>query len=438
MNKKTEFALIILTTILAACTAQAAPAPTEPTALPPTATAAAPTQPSATARPTALPTVTPTPLSPDAQALKDIVFSDCIPVEEGLPEGFEIPWNLLVMQDGDLYILNFAAGIKVKVPDFNERRIVDYYFHVSPDGKWLAYPGISGSKLIVEPAGTLMTNTDVDRIVWVREDWFYMERWVDNDTVLFIYQPPEDSWFFPTVLFNPFTREEQVFLLEEMPNYLEQHYGGAVIPTHYAFGGELVPDPTMRKLIYPERGDGRFFNTLWDVENERPLARLQFLLGYINDPLWSQDGNDVLLISPNQDNGVDWFLMTANGATRQVTQLGEVFQDQYYEIFTPSRSWDGRFLVFRLTYNEPDKTAKYIQLDLRTSPFEGNCIFSHGETTSFDGPVWSPDSKYFVISSTDGHDMGNIFMVDVENQAAYQIGQDTRVIGWIAKSEGEK
>jgi hypothetical protein len=29
--------------------------------------------------------------------------------------------------------------------------------------------------------------------------------------------------------------------------------------------------------------------------------------------------------------------------------------------------------------------------------------------------------------------MGNIFMVDVENQAAYQIGQDTRVIGWIAK-----
>ena len=119
---------------------------------------------------------------------------------------------------------------------------------------------------------------------------------------------------------------------------------------------------------------------MWDVENEELLARLKYWI--TNDPLWSQDGSDVLLISPNQDKGVDWFLMTANGVIRQVTQFGEIFQDQYYEFFTPSRSWDGRFLVFRLTYNEPDKTAKYIQLDLRTSPFEGNCIFSHGETTS--------------------------------------------------------
>ncbi len=102
MNKKTGFILIILIVVLAACTAQAAPAPTEtPTALPPTAT----TQPSATAHPTAVPTVTPTPLSPDAQALKDIVFSDCIPVEEGLPEGFEIPWMFLVKKFGSMFLL---------------------------------------------------------------------------------------------------------------------------------------------------------------------------------------------------------------------------------------------------------------------------------------------------------------------------------------------
>ncbi len=81
MNKRTGLAFIILTTTLAACTAQAAPVPTTtPTPLPDTPTA----QPTATARPTAMPTVTPTPLSPDAQALKDIVFSDCIPVEEVL------------------------------------------------------------------------------------------------------------------------------------------------------------------------------------------------------------------------------------------------------------------------------------------------------------------------------------------------------------------
>ena len=70
MNKRTGLALIILTTILAACTAQAAPAHRRRHQQPPTATA----QPSAMVEPTAVPTVTPTPLSPDAQALKDIVF----------------------------------------------------------------------------------------------------------------------------------------------------------------------------------------------------------------------------------------------------------------------------------------------------------------------------------------------------------------------------
>jgi hypothetical protein len=204
--------------------------------------------------------VTATPLSPDAQALKDIVFSDCIPVEEGLPEEMEILWNLLVMQDGDLNILNFKAGTKVKVPDFNERRNADYYFHVSPDGKWLAYPGISGSKLIVEPANTLMTNTDVDRIVWDREDWFYLERWVDNDTVLVLYPPLEEAVFYQTVFFNPFSGEEHIFLLEEMPDYLNTHLVGVIL-AHYPQGGELVPDPTMKRLIYPESGDHGLNNT---------------------------------------------------------------------------------------------------------------------------------------------------------------------------------
>jgi hypothetical protein len=121
MNKKTGLYLlvIILTVILAACTAQSVPTPptATPTALPLTPTALPP----ATARPTAVPTMTPTPLFPDAQALKDIEFTDCIPVDDALPKGMEISWNLLVMQDGDLYILNFEADTKIKVPDFNER-----------------------------------------------------------------------------------------------------------------------------------------------------------------------------------------------------------------------------------------------------------------------------------------------------------------------------
>ncbi len=59
------------------------------------------------------------------------------------------------------------------------------------------------------------------------------------------------SWF-PTVFLNPFTGEEHVFSLEDMPNYLDNRFGGAVYATQYQNSGELVPDPTMKKLIYPE------------------------------------------------------------------------------------------------------------------------------------------------------------------------------------------
>ncbi len=66
--------LVVVIGLLSACTDQAALKPVQATD---TATAL----PSTTLLPTFTPTVTSTPLSPDAQALKDIVFSDCIPVD---------------------------------------------------------------------------------------------------------------------------------------------------------------------------------------------------------------------------------------------------------------------------------------------------------------------------------------------------------------------
>jgi hypothetical protein len=442
MNKKTELAFIILTIILAACTAQTAPALTELTSLPPTPT----TLPSATARPTAVPTVTPTPLSPDAQALKDIVFSDCIPVEEGLPEGFEIPWNLLVMQDGAVYIYDPENGIKVEIPHFSEKTSEDDYkflngFYISPDGNWLTYPDLSDTKLFVESMGTLLTNGDTKYIIWDKGDWFHIVRWMDNNTILAIYQPLEEGGFYQTVLFNPFTGEESVFLLEELPNYLDIYFGGVLYITHYLNGGELVPSPTGNRLIYPEWSDSEVFvtNTLWDVKNSRSLARLPFMGGIINDPLWAEDGSNVLLIGPNPEfkeaYNEEWFLINSNGIVRQVTQFQDIFQNSLYGISEPSRSRDGRLMAFQLYFEEPEKTSRHIVLDLQSNIVEGYCINPSPDWNSnFRSAVWSPDSKYWFIFYThrSSRDEG-VFLVDVEGKAAYQIAQDLDVIGWIVK-----
>jgi WD40-like Beta Propeller Repeat len=439
MNKRTGLALIILITILAACTAQATPMPTEPS----TAT----TQSSATAEPTAVPTVTPTPLSPDAQALKDIVFSDCIPVEEGLPEGFEIQWNLLVSG----YVLDLEKGTKEEVPYFSEwipdigRRYSPFDYFVSPDGKWLIYRDTDHENLYIEETKTLLLNDETDRIELDKGHWFHIERWMDNQTLLVLYPTNKNTVGYPTVFLNPFTGEEHIFLLEDMPNYLDILFGGVVFATHYLNSGELVPDPTMKRLIYPEwssDSDIYITNTLWNIENEKPLARLMFSSRTVNDPLWALDGSDVVLFSFAQYQEEwkhEWFLVTADGDVRQITYFGEVWQDNYCYIDNASRSWDGRYLVFEYSCGDlEDRIVKYLLLDLSTETLEGFCVSVQNPSLGFTGPAWSPDNKYLAISSGQTFTVGDVVVVDVENQAAYLIGQDMIGIGWIEKPEGEK
>ncbi len=430
--------LVVVIGLLSACTDQAALKPVQATD---TATAL----PSTTLLPTFTPTVTSTPLSPDAQALKDIVFSDCIPVGHFLPEDLEFMWDLLIMQNEVVFIYAFEAGTKTEVPHFTEIMPRYYYMyleglHVSPNGKWLAYIDESHSKLIVEPVETLLNNIEENRIVWDMEDWFSIEHWVDNNKLLAIYRPIEESGFSQTVFLNPFTREEYLFLLETLPNYLSSHFSGALYSTHYIFEGEVVPDPTMKRLIYPEIdiSDPSILatNTLWDIENQQPLARLRFLTDTVNAPLWAQDGNDVLMLGPNPEPKQivreEWFLINANGEIRQITQFQDVFHDVVYFISKSSRSQDGRFLTFELYYEEPEKTQKYLVLDLKSSVIEGFCTPSLGQS-SFRGPKWSPDSRYFIISGDNIDGKVNNILVDAENRTSYTIAQDMEVIGWIVK-----
>jgi hypothetical protein len=351
------------------------------------------------------------------------------------------------MQNETVYIYDLENGNKVKLPHFSEKTSEGDNkflngFSISPDGKWLAYPDVSDTKLFVESTETLLTNGDTNYIIWDKGDWFHIVRWMDNNTILAIYQPLEEGGFYQTALINPFTGEESVFLLEDLPNYLDIHFGGVLYITHYLNGGELGPSPTKNRLIYPEWvSDPEEFvtNTLWDVKNSRPLARLPFIGGIVNDPLWAEDGSNVLLIGPNPEfkeaYNEEWFLINSNGIVRQVTQFQDIFQNSLYGISEPSRSWDGRLLAFQLYFEEPEKTSRHIVLNLQSNIVEGYCINPSPDWNSnFRSAVWSPDSKYWYIPYThrSSRDKG-VFLVDVEGVMAYKFPQDWDVLGWIAK-----
>jgi len=365
-----------------------------------------------------------------------------------LPEGFEVPWNLLM--GGQIIDLEKGVTIETFLSHENIPEDTDlnpYYIHVSPDGKWVAYQDTSHKKLYVEPIPTLLTkNEAVDRIVIEKDVRFHLERWVDNETVFYIYRDSMDTYVFPTVFHNVFSGKEYEFLLQDLPDYMSHHWGGAVIATHY-LDGEVIPDPTMRMIVYPEMSnDPDVFatNTLWDVKNKQPLARLENLLYDFIGPLWSHDGSDLLILGPNPERRryihEEWFLLNTNGNIRQLTYFQDIFLDDSYSISNASRSTDDRYLVFQLSEStsRDESVKKTIVLDLNTKYLDGFCIESPVQVNSFRGSEWSPDSKFFTLSNVDRFNEGKIIIVDVENEVAYVVDQDTKVLGWIAKPEGEK
>jgi hypothetical protein len=71
---------------------------------------------------------------------------------------------------------------------------------------------------------------------------------------------------------------------------------------------------------------------------------------YNNDPLWSLDGSDFLIMGLDEKvNTVEWFQVTRDGTIKQLTHFGENLKDA--SIGRPSRSPDGRYLAFKLLYN---------------------------------------------------------------------------------------
>ena len=92
---------------------------------------------------------------------------------------------------------------------------------ISPDGKWVAYSDYHREKIFVEQTERLLINGEKDHIEWDIGPVAYLSDWIDNETLLVIQRPSDEDRFYPTIFFKPFTGEEYVFFLEEMPNYLD-------------------------------------------------------------------------------------------------------------------------------------------------------------------------------------------------------------------------
>jgi hypothetical protein len=200
----------------------------------------------------------------------------------------------------------------------------------------------------------------------------------------------------------------------------------------------LMPDPTLKRLVYPTiHGNDYYRATLWDLENREVVTSLKLYFNWIsNDPLWSLDGSDFVIMGMDEKNHAEWFHVTKDGAIRQLTHFGEFLKDA--RLGSSSRSPDGRYLALELLYNLGEdglyKSRKYFILNLKSQALYSFCIDS-GKTSNPAKPLaWSPDSQYLAITEgTHEEKSAVVILVDLEKREAFQIGKDVEAIGWMVK-----
>ena len=403
---------------------------------------------------TTLPTIKPTTtqssqptVEPDAiSPLEEIVFGNCLEVQPELtPVTNLVPWNLILTNGTDDIILKVNTGEEVNLSYFDQlgadalsSRISEIY--VSPDGKWIAYEG-TNNKLILNSISTIFDPTGKKNIIRQFDHGFHIWRWVGKDTLLIRYRDPSEPYYFLSLFYNPSTEEDHVFSIRDLPNYLEEKIGGAMINTNYWVYGDLVPDPTMTRIIYPSRDqtDSYIYNILWSVEEEKTLSRFRYFIRIENEPFWAADGSDFVMLTmleKEQDNWYDeWFVMDRNGNFRQLTNFIDFFDNNQYYFEGMSRSPNGQYFVFQLSFEKEDEEIiKYVVLDIKSQEIAGFCIDSvPGDNYIYPIP-WSPDSQFIVLQNTQNYAKGDLLVVDVKEQEVYKVANDMYPYGWIERN----
>lgn len=374
------------------------------------------------------PAVTNVTSSVTPEHIRELLSSSCLSISSKPPKE-KIPWNLLLAHSKTLYLYDINKQDRLEVSLIEADAAIGYY--VSPDGKWLAYQDGANTNTYVESTQNFIEKGTHKQIKWGNYPHL-LTGWVSNDRLM-ISRKPSPTTFLSTVILNPFSGELHEYFLEDYPNYKYFKANGIGA---FMFGhSNLMPDPDLTRIVYPEVIDDQAYITLWDIEKKVAIGKLKgFYEDIYNDPLWASDGSDFLILNLGSTYNLEWFQVSKNGLVEQITDFNNIL-DSLPHFSSASRSRNGDYFTFRIEYMLDDKTsAKYLVLNLRSNPSKGICINSIPMRGSeFHSPVWSPDSRYLAISNTKDNTVGDLILVDMLSAKAYLVGKDVYAIGWIQK-----
>jgi hypothetical protein len=360
-----------------------------------------------TMTPTLRPTPTPTTdLSVDSQ-----INARCLNIEPQMAENVKLSGRI-IFTGPKPYIYNLADGT---IQTFSGKK---GDFSVSPDGRWLAYYEIAadsptGKWLTVENA----TGSQKKKIP-LQPDWFWGVgvRWLDNSRLLYnVILNNSTTTVYPVVIIDPFNNKFQD-ISSNYPNLQPSILG---FPGTMQFVvGSVVYDPSLDLVVYPETTDQGFFVVLWDRRSETPVAELQDLINFQHIPQWLPDGSEFVIAVATErqnENWIDnWFAVKRDGTIRQLSHFEKNFD--FANIGLSSLSPDGRYLAFSLEIKTSDIQGPNLSvIDLDTLQITNYCIPQPGLT------IWSPDSKYIVVTSPSGESNQRAILIDPINDWAASI-----------------
>ncbi len=338
------------------------------------------------------------------------------------------PPTVPIVKTGDYYLFDISNKTKTLIP-VNWSKTLLVSPEVSPDGKKIAYRYGDKSNndwlVIADKYGN-----EIKRLSW-KSNWYMgvISGWWDNNALLIQTEPGN---FSDQIIYSISTDKESLlpnsFDIYELWNPLS--WGGASL---------IQFDPLLEKVIYPTYSgtDFGFRVELHEIKTGKLLSA--FMGSEQNKPQWTNDGSffvsSVLTI---YDHGLlDNELYKIDRDGHQLLIFNAKTISDYAEVMDFSLSPDNKFVAFWLVDRQANDDAKKWTTQLMILDIEERILYQlcleRGYTSSFSGPVWSPNGKYLSaqIQSPDKDNQSELVLIDINKFIAYRTGNSGLPIGWV-------